>query len=166
MLSGLVLEDCDVELLLMSFPGQPARLLKPCWVTALRFGDSQHALSGEIIYADVSTSICPLTISNGDPKVRHLWERSCGKRFRECSIIPGSQKQSFKKSRECTIWLAGLSPRCTSSIKKEKPILAWRCRGGSRGCSFTRLTAACCINHIQFRCFRDDRLVLPNRHLR
>lgn len=57
MLSMRVLEDCDVELLLMSFPGQPASPLKPCWVTALRFRDSQHALSGEIIYADVCTSI-------------------------------------------------------------------------------------------------------------
>ncbi len=144
MLSRLVLETVSVELLLMSFPGQPASLLKPCWVTALRFGDSQHALSGEDhLCRCLHMSFCPLTNSNSDPKVRHLWERSCGKRFRECSIIPGLHKQSFKKRQRVHHLVGWLkSCRCTSPIKRKSQSLHGGARGGSRGCSFYEITAA------------------------
>lgn len=88
----LVLEDCDVELLLMSFPGQSASLLKPCWDAALRFGDSQHALSGEIICADVCTS---LSVHSQSPT---LTQRSdiCGRG------AVGRGSESVVLSQDCT----------------------------------------------------------------
>lgn len=143
MLSRLVLEDCcrTAPDVFSRSANQPVEaVLGHCaeiWRQSACFVRWNH------LCRCLHMSFCPLTNSNSDPKVRHLWERSCGKRFRECSIIPGLHKQSFKKRQRVHHLVGWLkSCRCTSPIKKEKPILAWRCRGGSRGCSFMRLTAA------------------------
>lgn len=143
MLSRQVLEDCDVELLLMSFPGQPASLFKLCWVTALRF---VNALSGEIICVDVCTSLYVHAQSPILTQRSHICGKGAVGRGSESVVLSQDcrtviqEKQKRQRVHHLVGWLK--SCRCTSPIKKEKPFLAWRCRGGSRGCSVTRLTAA------------------------
>lgn len=70
-------------------------------------------------------AFCPFTISNFDPKVRHLWEKSCGKRFREWSfpLLPQNCRNSHSRGRKgwgCTIWFDGWSPVGAQALSKRK----------------------------------------------
>lgn len=172
MLSRLVLNICDVEPPLISFPGRSAIPLKPCWVIVLRFGKSQYALSGKIICADVCISLSVHSQSPTSTQRSDICGRRAVGKGSESGVSPsyprtaetviqGEQKRPRVHHLVC--WLK--SCRCASPIKKEEPILAWRCKGGSRGSNVMRLTAAVLNKSYSVQIFRVDRLVLPNRHL-
>lgn len=114
-------------------------------------------------------AFCELTISIFNPKVRHLRERICGKRFMEFPpLTPELQKQSFKESRKgwgCTIWFASWSPVGAQALTKRK---RQSLHGGAEDAQEEAMLRdkqlQCCINHIQFR--YSELIVLPNRHLK
>lgn len=91
-----------------------------------------------------------------------LWEEV--QRVESLPLTPVIQGEQNRQKSAPSGWLK--SCRCTSPVKKEKPILAWKCRGGYGGCNVTRLTAAMLYKSYSVQIFRDVRLVLPNRHLR
>lgn len=136
----------------------------------VRFGRSQYALLGEIICADVHIR---LSVHSQSP---FSTQRSdiCGRgsvgsgsesgvspfypRIAE-TVIQGEQKRLRVHHLVC--WLK--SCRCTSPIKKEEAILAWRCKGHSRGSNVTRLTAAMLYKSYSSR-YSELIIVLPNKH--